>query len=142
MSLEVISPAPREEWRAVLAGDPAATYRQVDLASRTGGADAHALVDLLYVEAIRALSGAAFATEKNDYRIKSERVTRATAILFALENGLDHERGGDVSRTLATLYRGLRSQVIDASIGSDPAPFRAVAQDLKEIADDWAALRH
>ncbi|WP_315763089.1 flagellar protein FliS [Sphingomonas sp. Y38-1Y] len=129
-------------YATALAGDPAATYRQIDLASRTGGADAHALVDLLYVEAIRALTGAAFATEKSDYRMKSERVTRATAILFALENGLDYERGGDVSRTLATLYRGLRAQVVDASIGSDPAPFRAVAQDLKEIADAWRAVRH
>jgi flagellar protein FliS len=129
-------------YATALAGDPAATYRQIDLASRTGGADAHGLVDLLYVEAIRALSGAAWATEQGDFRVKGERVTRATAILFALENGLDHERGGDVSRTLATLYRGLRTQVIDASIGSDPAPFRAVAQDLKEIADAWAALKH
>jgi flagellar protein FliS len=129
-------------YATALAGDPAATYRQIDLASRTGGADAHALVDLLYVEAIRALSGAAWATEQGNFRIKSERVTRATAILFALENNLDFERGGDVSRTLATLYLGLRAQVIDASIGQDPAPFRAVAQDLKEIADAWASLKH
>ncbi|PCD04062.1 flagellar export chaperone FliS [Sphingomonas spermidinifaciens] len=129
-------------YATALAGDPAATYRQIDLASRTGGADAHALVDLLYVEAIRALAGAAWATEQGDYRLKSERVTRATAILFALENGLDHEKGGEVSRTLATLYRGLRAQVVEASIGSDPTPFRATARDLKEIADAWAAVRH
>lgn len=129
-------------YATALAGDPAATYRQIDLASRTGGADAHALVDLLYVEAIRALTGAAFATEQGDYRLKSERVTRATAILFALENGLDYERGGEVSRTLATLYRGLRAQVVEASVGQDPAPFRAVAGDLKEIAEAWAAVRH
>jgi flagellar secretion chaperone FliS len=129
-------------YATALAGDPAATYRQVDLVSRTGGADAHGLVDLLYVEAIRALTGAAFAAEQGDYRTKSDRVTRATAILFALENGLDFERGGDVSRTLATLYRGLRTQVLDAAIGSDPAPFRQVAGDLKEIADAWASVRH
>lgn len=129
-------------YATALAGDPAATYRQVDLVSRTGGADAHGLVDLLYVEAIRALTGAAFAAEQGDYRTKSDRVTRATAILFALENGLDFERGGDVSRTLATLYRGLRTQVLDAAIGHDPAPFRSVAGDLKEIAEAWASVRH
>lgn len=129
-------------YATALAGDPAATYRQVDLVSRTGGADPHALVDMLYVEAIRALTGAAWASENRDHRLKSERVTRATAILFALENGLDFERGGDVSRTLATLYRGLRGQVLEASIGSDPAPFRSVAADLREIADAWASVRH
>lgn len=129
-------------YATALAGDPAATYRQVDLASRTGGADPHALVDLLYGEAIRALSGAAWAIEHQDFRIKSDRVTRATAILFALENGLDFERGGDVSHTLAKLYRGLRAHVVEASIGNDPAPFRNAAAQLKEIADAWASVRH
>jgi flagellar secretion chaperone FliS len=137
---EPLTPAmPR--YATALAGDPAATYRQVDLASRTGGADPHALVGLLYAEAIRALVGAAWAADHQDYRMKSERVTRATAILFALENGLDFERGGDVSQTLATLYRSLRAQVIDASIGSDAAPFQSVASQLQEIADAWASVR-
>lgn len=128
-------------YATALAGDPAATYRQVDLSSRTGGADSHALVDLLYAEAIRALTGAAWAAENGNYAMKGERVTRATAILFALENGLDFERGGEVSKTLATLYRSLRAQVIDASIGSNPTPFRTVADQLREIAEAWASVR-
>ena len=129
-------------YATALAGDPAATYSRVDLASRTGGADPHALVGLLYGEAVRALRGAAWAIEHSDFRMKSERLTRATAILFALENGLDFERGGEVSRTLATLYRGLRAQVVEASIGNDPLPFRDAAAQLKEIGDAWASVRH
>lgn len=124
-----------------LAGDPAATYRTIDVASRTAAADPHQLVEMLYDEAVRALTSAAWAIENRDFRLKAERVTRATAIFFALENGLDHEKGGDVARTLGTLYRGLREQVVEASLGSDPTPFREAAQTLSEIAAAWASMR-
>lgn len=121
--------------------NPAATYRNIDAVGRTSAADPHQLVELMYKECIAALRAAAFATEKGQLPVKSERVARATAILFALESNLDFERGGQVSRTLATLYHGLRAQIIQSSIGGDPAPFRAVADDLEEIAQAWSQAR-
>lgn len=124
-----------------LTTNAAATYRTIDAVGRTAAADPHQLVELMYKECIAALRAAAFATEKRQLPVKSERIARATAILFALESGLDFERGGDVSRTLATLYHGLRSQVLDASMGRDPAPFRAAADDLEEIAAAWSQAR-
>jgi flagellar protein FliS len=124
-----------------LTTDAAATYRNIDAVGRTAAADPHQLVELMYKECIAALRSAAFATENGQFPVKSERIARATAILFALEGGLDFERGGEVSRTLATLYHGLRNQIVHASIGSDPAPFRAVADDLEEIAGAWSAAR-
>lgn len=126
---------------ALAARNAEATYRSVDLAGRTGSADNHQLVALLYDELVRALNIAALAAEKKNFALRGERVARATAILFALEAGLDFERGGDVSKTLAQLYRGLRAQVLDASIGTDPAPFRAVAADIAEIAGAWNSVR-
>jgi flagellar protein FliS len=128
-------------YATALAGDPAQTYRSVDLAGRTGGADPHALVALLYEEAIRALKSAAWATANDNYTMKSDRVTKATAILFALEAGLDFDKGGDLSHTLSRLYTGLRGQVVDASIGQDPRPFLAAANSLADIAEAWEAVR-
>jgi flagellar protein FliS len=128
-------------YATALAGNPYDTYRAVDLASRTGGADAHGLVGLLYAEASRALRSAAWAAENRRFDLKSERVTRATAILFALESGLDFERGGDVSKTLSRVYQGARQQIVNASLGSDPAPFLEAAAMLDEIAEAWAGVR-
>lgn len=124
-----------------LGANPAATYRTIDAVGRTAAADPHQLVELMYKECVAALRAAAFATEKRQPTVKSERIARATAILFALESNLDFERGGDVSRTLATLYHGLRAQIIQSSIGGDPAPFRAVADDLEEVAAAWSQAR-
>ena len=124
-----------------LAGDPAATYRQVRSAGATASADPHQLVALLYEEGSSALRAAAWAAEKRQLSVRSERVARATAVLFALEAGLDFENGGEVSRTLATFYHGLRQQVVQASLGSDPAPLREAANSLDEIAAAWASVR-
>jgi flagellar protein FliS len=124
-----------------LSTNAAATYRTIDAVGRTAAADPHQLVELMYKECVAALRAAAFATEKRQLPVKSERIARATAILFALESGLDFERGGDIARTLATLYHGLRTQVLDASMGRDPAPFRAAADDLEEIAVAWSQAR-
>lgn len=121
--------------------NPAATYRSIDAVGRTAAADPHQLVELMYKECVAALRAAGFAAEKNQPAVKSERIARATAILFALESNLDFDRGGDVARTLATLYHGLRSQIVQASIGNDPGPFRAVADDLEEIAGAWSQAR-
>jgi len=129
-------------YSTALAGDPAQTYRQVDLAGRTGAADPHALVGLLYEEAIAALRAAAWAAENRKFSVKSERVARATAVLFALEAGLDFEKGGDVSKALATFYHGVRNQVIHASIGSNPVPFRDAADSLADIASAWSSVRN
>ena len=128
-------------YATALRGDPEATYRQIDLVGRTGEADGAALVQLLYDELIRALRVAAHAANARNYSLKSEKVTRATAILFALEAGLDFEKGGDVSQTLGKLYRGARGAVIAASVDHDPQPFLDVANNLEEIAAAWAQAR-
>lgn len=120
---------------------PEATYRSIDLAGRTGGEDASGLVGLLYAEASRALRSAAWAATNRRFDIKSERVTRALSILFALEGGLDFDKGGDVSRTLARVYQGARRELVDASLGVDPRRFTSIADTLDEIAGAWAQAR-
>jgi flagellar protein FliS len=124
-----------------LGRDPAATYRQIDVVGRTAEADPHQLIELLYDELIHALRTLAWATEHRQFKVKSEKATRATAILFALEAGLDFERGGDVAATLARLYLGARQAVVQASIDHDPAPFLQVAANLEEIAEAWRSVR-
>lgn len=128
-------------YASALLRDPAATYRQVDVAGRTATADGPALVQLLYEELVGALRAAAHAAGHGHYAAKSERVTRATAILFALEAGLDFDRGREVSATLARLYAGARATVLDAAMHNDPAPFRHTADTLAEIAAAWRTAR-
>lgn len=128
-------------YASTLLRDPWSTYREIDAAGRTAqAASGPALVQLLYAELDAALRAAACAVEARQFRVKAERVTRATAILFALEAGLDFDGGGAVSVTLAKLYAGARKAVLDASVGEDPRPFRDVADQMAEIAEAWATV--
>ncbi len=126
---------------AALARNPAATYRQIDVAGRTATADGPGLVQLLYEELVAALRAAAWAVEHRQFAVKGERITRATAILFALEAGLDFDAGGSLSATLANLYAGARHTIVNAAVGADPTPFRDTAQNIAEIAQAWATAR-
>jgi flagellar protein FliS len=128
------------QYATTLTRDPAATYRQIDVVGRSATASATGLVQLLYEELVAALRAAAWAAQNRKYAIKSDRITRATAILFALEAGLDFDKGGDVALTLARLYAGARTTIINASLGHDPAPFRDTADNLDEIAKAWRSI--
>lgn len=128
-------------YASALLRNPYDTYRQIDVVGRTAEADGPALVQLLYEELVSALRSSAHAMVRGQVAIKSERATRATAILFALEAGLDYEKGGDVAASLHRLYNGIRRQVVDASIGNDPAPLLDAASNLSEIAAAWKTAR-
>lgn len=61
--------------------------------------------------------------------------------MFALDAGLDFDKGGDLSVTLARLYSVARATVLKAALGQDPAPFRDTADTLEEIAGAWRTAR-
>ena len=123
-----------------LRGDPMETYRSVDVNSRVGGASPHALIALLYEDLLRELRQAAIATERRDFATRSAKVTKALAILFALESSLDFDKGGDVAATLSRFYRGARDAIMRASVGQDTEQLRAVVVNIEEIAASWRAI--
>ncbi len=128
------------QYATTLGRDPEAVYRQIDMAGRTAEAAPQQLVALLYEELDRALRALAWATTHRQYAVRSDKATRALAILFALEAGLDFERGGDVAVTLARVYLGARRRIVDASLGQDAQPFLDVAASMADIAGAWRSI--
>ncbi len=120
--------------------DPRETYRQVDLASRTGGANPHQLITVLYEDLLRELRLGAIAIDGKDHAAKSARLTKAVALLFALEAGLDFDKGGPVAETLSRFYRGCRDAVMRATIENNAALVRDVVGNVAEIAASWKAI--
>jgi flagellar protein FliS len=120
--------------------DPGETYRQVDLASRTGGANPHQLITILYEDLLRELRLGAMAIESMDHPAKSARMTKSIALLFALEAGLDFDKGGAVAETLSRFYRGCRDAVMRASVESNAELIRDVVANVSEIAASWKTI--
>lgn len=120
--------------------DPRETYRAVDVASRTGGASPHQLITILYEDLLRELRLGALAIDSGDHPAKNARLTKAIALLFALEAGLDFDKGAAVAETLSRFYRGCRDAVMRASIEGNAALIRDVVANVGEIADSWKAI--
>jgi flagellar protein FliS len=123
-----------------LSRDPRETYRAVDVASRTGGASPHQLITVLYEDLLRELRLGALAIEASDHPAKNARLTKSVALLFALESGLDFNKGASVAETLSRFYRGCRDAVMRASIESNAGLVRDVVANVGEIAESWKAI--
>lgn len=127
-------------YASTFSRDPRETYRTVDIASRTGGANPHQLIAILYEDLQRELRLGALAVAAGQHAAKNERLTKAVALLFALEAGLDFDKGGPVADALSRFYRGCRDAVMRASIENDAALIRDVIGNIGEIADSWNAI--
>jgi flagellar secretion chaperone FliS len=123
-----------------LTRDPRETYRSVDVASRTGGANPHQLITILYEDLLRELRLGALAIEARDHVNKNARLTKAVALLYALEAGLDFDKGGAVAETLSRFYRGCRDAVMRGSIEANVELIREVVQNVSEIAASWKVI--
>ncbi|MFN3287959.1 MAG: flagellar export chaperone FliS [Sphingomonadaceae bacterium] len=119
----------------------ARAYAEVDKAGRVAGADAHQLVLILFEEAIAELRAAARAIERADLGARSRHLSRAATIVAALDYSLDHERGGDVARSLSQVYAYARARMTRAASRNDAAEARVAADALSEIAAAWRAIR-
>jgi len=112
----------------------------VDVAGRADGASPHRLIALLYEDLGLALRQAAFAIDAGKLEAKSRHITKAVAILFALESGLDFTKGGDLSETLSRMYRGARERTMAAGVLGDSAVVRNVAESVADLAGAWNSI--
>ena len=116
----------------------ATEYRELDLAARVAGASPHQLVTMLFDGLRAALDGASRAVAAGHAGPRVRCVTRALAIIDALENSLDFAAGGAVARTLATLYGELRLLVVAGNAEARPDLLSAAALRVRGLGDAWS----
>lgn len=120
-------------------GGAQALYRDIDVAARVHGASPHGLVTIMFDELAKALD-TLHAAETAPRPAPSAAVQgRAVSILHGLEAALDHQRGGEIARNLARIYREARRLLAT----SGPARGDAVDQARRmigDIAGAWASI--
>lgn len=115
-------------------------YAAVDTDSRVEGATPHQLVRILFDELLLAIDAAALALRGGERQKMMDKQTRALTILHALETSLDHNRGGDVALSLATIYRESRKRILEGSAAGNSEPMMAARSFIAEIADAWTQI--
>ena len=116
-------------------------YSQVSLQTEVMEADPHKLIQLLLEGALTRLSMAKTFIEQQNYEAKNEKIGRAIDIVCALQESLDHEKGGDVSGNLERLYDYMSRRLFDANRLNDVDIINEVMSLLVEVKAGWEGIR-
>ncbi len=116
-------------------------YSQVGLQTEVMEADPHKLIQLLLEGALTRLAMAKKFIEEKNYESRNEKIGSAIDILCALQESLDHERGGDISSNLERLYDYMTRRLFDANRLNDQEPVNEVMSLLLEIKAGWEGIR-
>ena len=111
------------------------------LESKVLSADPLELVNLLYQASIDAVRNARHHLAEGRILERSQAINRACEISFELSAALDHERGGELSRRLASLYEYMRRRLIEANLKQEDAPLAEVLGLLTTLGEAWEAIR-
>lgn len=101
------------------------------------------LVVLLYEGAVKKLSSASskFSVDGKIPVSKIESfsadVLRAQEIITELQVSLDMERGGELSRSLMSLYIYFNEQLREANISKSKEKIDSVLNFMKQLSDSW-----
>ena len=80
--------------------------------SRILSADPIELIQILYEGALGAVDEARSNLARRNIAGRSAAIGKAVAILSELSSSLDHETGGEISRTLAELYDYMQRRLL------------------------------
>ena len=125
----------------MVAQDYARTYRANSVLTASPGQ----LVLMLYDGALRSLALAreGFARPERDLRridLINAQLLKAQNIILDLQSTLNHEAGGEFSRTLDQLYDYYARRLWEANIRKEEAPVIEVERMLRELRDGWAEM--
>jgi flagellar protein FliS len=104
---------------------------QIDTASR------EQILIMLYDGAIRFCRQALDAMESGDNKLKSEKISRALAIVTEFSNTLDREIGGEMAENLDALYHFMIRELTSANLQNDSEKITVVTGLLCELRETW-----
>ena len=95
---------------------------------------------LLHDSAIRNLRGGARRDRERRIEARFNRVTKAHAIVAALQSCLDFDRGGEIAPMLDRLYGHILNRLMLINLHNDPAICDELVRLLQRMRVGWAEL--
>jgi flagellar protein FliS len=114
----------------------AAAYRQVEAQSRSP----LELVVMLYDGALTRLTEAAAAGARGDLHARGTAISKALAIISALQETLNVQAGGTVAEELDRLYTYASHRLLDVTLKQDVSGIHEVHRLLSGLRDAWQQI--
>lgn len=125
----------------MVAQDYARTYRANSVLTASPGQ----LVLMLYDGALKALNVAREGFERSAddprrFEIINSQLIKAQNIISELQSTLNHDAGGEFSRTMERLYDYYLRRLTEANLRKEVEPVIEVERLLREVRDAWAEM--
>lgn len=106
-------------------------------ANRVEGASPHELVSIMFEELLLQLDTAIKHAERDENAPMLEAKSKASAIVNALNESLDFERGGDTAVALGVVYREAADRLSKAKGPAAKDILQSIRQMIAEIFSAW-----
>jgi flagellar protein FliS len=108
-------------------------YKQAAVTTASRGQ----LLIMLYEAAIRNVRKAADAIDARDLAGKGKHIVKAHDIVNELNNSLNFDVGGEVTRDLERLYQYMAAQLLKANMENSKEPLLTVQKLLETLLSGW-----
>ena len=115
-------------------------YAQMNKQTGVEGANPHQLIGMLYQGALDNLQQALGCIDRKDFEGRGRHLGRVITILGGLQSFLDHEKGGEISRNLDSLYEYMTVRLYDASREKTREPVEEVIKLIREVKEGWDGI--
>lgn len=112
-------------------------YKAVGIKDDLAVADPHRVIQLLMQGALENIAKAKGAIERKDFAVKSATISKAMAIISALQGSLDMDAGGEISDNLWSLYDFMINHLLLASRENSIEKLNDVLEILLTIKSAW-----
>ena len=112
-------------------------YTQTKAQSGVESASATQLITMLLDGALERVAKAQGHMERGELAEQGEVIGKVIDIVASLDSYLDHDKGGEVSKTLESLYDYIVRQLYQANLKNDVSVLEEVASLLTEVRAGW-----
>jgi flagellar protein FliS len=112
-------------------------YQQDNVKTQLASANPYAIIKMLMQGALERLARGKGCIERNDLEGKAENLSKASSIILALADCLDHSEGMEVTQNLESLYFYMNDRITVASVEKTIEPIEEVIKLLTEIKEGW-----
>ncbi|MCK0714775.1 flagellar export chaperone FliS [Chromohalobacter sarecensis] len=119
----------------------AQAYARVGVESGVMSASPHQLIVMLFDGAQASIRAAKMHMEDGNISAKGQAISKALNIVNnGLAAALDHERGGELSERLGSLYDYIARLLLRANLRNDQAALDEAARLLEDIGSAWREI--
>lgn len=103
-------------------------------------ASPHKLIQMLMNGFLMRVNAAKGGIDRGDFQEKSVQISKASAIVGGLIDGIDIEKGGDIAANLMSLYEYINMRLFQASAQNSTEILDEVLVLMREIKQAWDTI--